>query len=141
MHVKDAMHVNVTCVAPTTLVPEIAKKMQAFDIGAVPVEEENRLVGMITDRDITCRAVANGLDLSTVTARDIMTPEVTYCREDEDIEDAAHIMEEREIRRLPVLNEDDRVVGMVSLGDLTHATSQELSGEVIKAVTAHHKGD
>ncbi len=116
----------------------IAEKMQAFDIGAMPVVDNDRLMGMITDRDITCRAVTNGPDLSKVMARDIMTADVTFCTENEDVEDAAHLMEEKKVRRLPVLDDKDQLVGMLTVGDISHAVSHELSGEVITSVTGHH---
>ena len=138
MHVKEAMHVGAESIAPDIPVREIAKKMQALDIGAMPVMENDKLIGMITDRDITCRAVADAPDLSKVMARDVMTANVIYCAENEDLGDAAHLMEEKKIRRLPVLNDKNQLVGMLSLGDLSHAASHELAGEVTTSVTGHH---
>jgi len=138
MKVKDAMHTDVKWVGPDMSLTEIATKMWEQDIGAIPVGENDRIIGMITDRDITCRAVAAGSDPSSIKARDVMTKGVTFCAAEEELEDAAHRMEEKQIRRLPVLNEDKRMVGMLSLGDLSHAASHELSGEVIEAVSGHH---
>ena len=138
MQVKEAMHKSVEWVEPGTIVSTIATKMRDLDIGAIPVCEKDRLVGMITDRDITCRAVANGSDLSKMTASDVMTKDVIYCRDTEDLDDAIRIMEDKKIRRMPAIGEDKRMVGMLSLGDVSHAASRELSGEVIRAVSDHH---
>ncbi len=93
---------------------------------------------MVTDRDITCRGLVDGGDIDSLTARDVMTKEIVYCRTEDDVEDATHLMEDRQIRRLPVIDENKRIAGMLSLGDLSHAVAQELSGEVIRAVSAHH---
>ncbi len=112
--------------------------MQEHDIGAIPIGENDRLVGMVTDRDITIRAVAQGKDISKLTARDVMTSGVIYCRDVEEIDDAARIMESKQIRRLPVIDENKRMVGIVTLGDISHAGSRDLSAEVMKAVSAHH---
>ncbi len=138
MQVKEAMHAGVEWVEPDTSISTVAKKMRDLDIGAIPVCERDHLVGMITDRDITCRAVANKADLSKLTAGDVMTKEVIYCRDTEDLQDAIHIMEDKQIRRMPAINEDKRMVGMLSLGDVSHAASQQITGEVVKAVSDHH---
>ena len=112
--------------------------MNDLDVGSIPVGENDRLIGMVTDRDITCRAVANGKDCSKLTARDVMTKGIVYCREAEDLDDALRIMEQKKIRRLPVINDKKRMVGMLSIGDVSHAASRELSGELMRAVSAHH---
>jgi CBS domain-containing protein len=93
---------------------------------------------MVTDRDIAVRALANGKDVSKLEAKDVMSKDVVFCRDNEEAEDAIRIMEDNRIRRLPVLNDAKRLVGMVSLGDISHALSQELTGEVTRAVSAHH---
>jgi len=92
----------------------------------------------VTDRDITCRAVADGRDIAKLTARDVMSKGIVYCTDTEDLDDAIHLMESKKIRRLPVINEKKRMVGMLSLGDISHAASREMSGEVMAAVSAHH---
>jgi CBS domain-containing protein len=138
MKVKDAMHQGAEWVEPQTPIDEIARKMRDLDIGAIPVGENDRLIGMVTDRDIACRAVANGTDPGKLTARDVMSKGILYCRETEDLEDAMRIMEQKQVRRLPVINDRKRMVGMLSLGDIADAASHELSGEVIAAVSAHH---
>jgi CBS domain-containing protein len=103
------------------------------------VGENDKLIGMVTDRDITCRAVANGRDVGKLTARDVMTKGIFYCRDSEELDDALRIMESRKIRRLPVIDEKKRMVGMLSLGDVSHAASHELSGELCAAVSEHHR--
>ncbi|MFZ5610379.1 MAG: CBS domain-containing protein [Pseudomonadota bacterium] len=138
MKVKQAMHAGVKWQTPETPVTEIAKIMRDEDIGAVPIGENDRLIGMVTDRDIACRACANGADLSKITARDVMSKGITYCTEDQNIEDAIHLMEQKAIRRMPVINKRKRMVGILSLGDVSHAVSHELSGELAEAVAAHH---
>ncbi|MEO1240410.1 MAG: CBS domain-containing protein [Pseudomonadota bacterium] len=138
MRVKDAMHRDAQWRDPSTPVSELAALMKSEDIGAVPIGENDRLVGMVTDRDIAIKAFAEDGDVSAVTAGDVMSEGIVYCMEDEDIEDAIHLMEDKEIRRLPVINEDKRMVGILSLGDVSHAVGQSLSGELVKAVSAHH---
>lgn len=138
MKVKEAMHKGVEWVSPDTPLTTVAKKMQQYDIGAVPVGENDRLIGMVTDRDVTVRALANGKDVSKLTARDVMTKGVIYCREAEEVDDAVRTMESKHIRRLPVLNANKRMVGMLSLGDVSSAASKEITAEVMKAVSAHH---
>ena len=138
MKVKDVMHSGVSWVEPGTKLSAIAKQMQSEDIGAVPVGENDRLIGMVTDRDITCRGLTGGKSPEKLTARDVMTKGITFCRENEEVDDAIRIMENKKIRRLPVINEDKRMVGMLSIGDISHSLPQNLSGEVIKAVSAHH---
>lgn len=139
MKVKDAMHKGVQSAAPSTPVKEIAELMVRHDIGAVPVVDRDTLLGMVTDRDLVCRVLTNGKTLSAVVAKDVMTVGVIYCRDNEEINDAIHLMEDKQVRRLPVVDTDGRLVGMLSLGDISHATSQNLAGEAIRAVSAHHE--
>jgi CBS domain-containing protein len=138
MKVKDVMHKGAEWVAPNTALPDIAKKMRDLDIGAIPVGENDRLIGMVTDRDIACRGMAKGGDCARLTARDVMSKGILYCNDTEDLEDALRIMEQKQVRRLPVINDKKRMVGMLSLGDIAHSASHELSGEVTAAVAAHH---
>jgi len=138
MKVRDVMHTGVEWVTPETPVSVVATKMLERDIGAIPIGENDRLVGMVTDRDIAIRAVADGKDVAKLTARDVMTKSVIYCRDVEDLDDAARLMERRQIRRLPVIDEDRRMVGILSLGDISHAGSRDLTAEVTQAVSAHH---
>lgn len=138
MKVKQAMHAGVAWVGPGTTVRELARIMREQDIGSLPVGENDRLIGMVTDRDLVCRCLADGKDPGKVTAREIMTEGIVYCRDSEDLDDATRIMESKRIRRLPVIDKDKRLIGMLSLGDVSHAASRELSGEVLHAVSDHH---
>ena len=137
MKIKDMMHKGVECVAPNATLQQIVKKMKDFDVGAIPVCEGDKAIGMVTDRDIAM-SLADGKDVSKISASDLMSKNVIYCRDTEEAEDAIRIIEKNQIRRLPVLNEAQKLVGMVSLGDISHALSQDLTGEVTKAVSAHH---
>ena len=120
MKVKDAMHKGVDWVSPDTPITEIAKLMRAHDIGCIPIGEDDKLVGMVTDRDIVCKGLAgNGFDASRAKARDVMTEGIHCCREDDDLAKAVHHMETLKVRRLPVINKSKRMVGMISLGDIS----------------------
>lgn len=136
--VRDAMHRGTEWCNPDTSLTEIAKLMRDQDIGAVPIGENDRLVGMVTDRDIVCRGLADGRDCGSMKARDVMTAGIVYCRAEEDIEDAIHLMEDKKIRRLPVIDKNKRMVGILSLGDISHGAGRELTGELAAAVSAHH---
>jgi CBS domain-containing protein len=138
MKVKDVMHGGAEWIAPQTPVTDIARKMRDLDIGAMPVGENDRLIGMVTDRDISCRGVANGKDTRSLTARDVMSKGIVFCRDTEELEDAVRIMEQRQVRRLPVINDRKRMVGMLCLGDIANAAPHAVSGEVIASVSAHH---
>jgi CBS domain-containing protein len=133
------MHKGVEYVAPNAKLHVIAKTMQDHDIGAILVCDGDKTVGMVTDRDIAIRALANGKDISTLEARDVMSRNVISCRDSDDVEDALRVMQSNKIRRLPVLDETEKLVGMVSLGDISHALSRKLTGGVTRAVSAHHE--
>lgn len=136
--ISDVMHTGVETHAPDALLTAIAKTMKEKDIGAVPIVEKGQLVGIITDRDITTRALANGKDFSRLAARDAMTTDVEACLDTDSAEAAVKAMQKRKVRRLPVLNQRKQVIGMVSLGDITHALPEDLSGRLAKSVSAHH---
>jgi CBS domain-containing protein len=139
MKVKDAMHKGVDWVGPDTPVTEIAKLMREHDIGSIPIGENDRLIGMVTDRDIVCNGLArDGFDARGATARDVMTPGVHCCREDDDLAKAVRHMEALKIRRLPVINKSKRMIGIISLGDVSHSASGDLLSECVKTVSAHH---
>src|SRR3954471_3614334 len=108
MKVKDVMTPSVETVAPSTSLQEAAERMKTLDVGPLPVCDGERLVGMITDRDITIRAVAQGFGGTVGSVRDVMTPDVVYCFDDQEVEEAAKLMQENQIRRLVVLNRDKR---------------------------------
>ena len=103
MKVKTAMHRGVTWVDPNTPVELLARLMQKHDIGAIPIGENDRLVGMVTDRDIVCRCIGAGRDPKTTTARDVMTEGVIFCLDKQELDDAARLMEMKQVRRLPVI--------------------------------------
>lgn len=138
MKVRQAMHAGVDWCAPETLLSDIARIMRDADVGAVPIGENDRLIGMVTDRDIVCRGLADARDPASLTARDVMSEGVVYCTEDAEIEDAIHMMEDKQVRRMPVINDKKRMTGMLSLGDLSHAAGRELTGALAEAVSAHH---
>ena len=139
MKVKDAMHKGVDWVSPDTPVAALAKLMRDHDVGAIPIGENDRLVGMVTDRDIVCKGlVEDSFDAHDATARDVMTAEIHCCREDDDFAKAVRHMEELKVRRLPVINKSKRMVGILSLGDVSHSAPVDLLSEWIKRVSAHH---
>ena len=138
MKVRDAMHTGVTWFQPTTPLTELARAMRDEDIGSIPIGENDRLVGMVTDRDIICRGLAVHGDCLKMAARDVMSKPIIYCYEDEDVDDAIHVMEKHRVRRLPVISREKRMVGMLSLGDISVRAGRELAGEAIQATSAHH---
>jgi CBS domain-containing protein len=139
MKVKDAMHKGVEWVGPDTPIAEIAKLMRKHDIGSIPIGEDDRLVGMVTDRDIVCKGLADdGFDVRRATARSVMTQGIHCCNEDDDLAKAVRHMESLKVRRLPVINKNKRMVGILSLGDVSVAAPTELVSEYAKSVSAHH---
>jgi CBS domain-containing protein len=135
------MHKGVEWVSPETPVKVLANIMREQDIGAIPIGENDRLIGMVTDRDVTVRAVANGRDVSALTAKDIMTRGIVWCRDADDVTHAANVMQSKQIRRLPVIDKNKRMVGILSLGDLSHSATERTAVAVTKAVSAHHAND
>ena len=138
MKISEAMHRQADWVSADTPISEVAKMMAKDDVGAIPVGKADKLIGMITDRDIALRVVAEGRDPKKTAAEDVMTKGIVYCRTTETVEDAIHLMDQKKIRRLPVIDNNKRLVGMLSLGDVSHAVSRELSGELFHAVADHH---
>jgi CBS domain-containing protein len=136
--VRDLMHQGVELATPDTPVTKLAKTMLEKDVGAIPVGKNGQLLGMVTDRDITIRAVANGKDIAKLTAQDVMTKGVVCCRDNDSIKNAIHTMEAKQIRRLPVVDENSQLVGMLSLGDISQEMPDKFAGEVMKSVAAHH---
>lgn len=138
MKVKEVMHSPAEWVSAETPVSEVAARMAKLDIGAIPVGRNDRLIGMITDRDLALRVLGQKRDPETTRAEEVMTPGIIYCLTAEDVEDAIHLMDQKKIRRLPVLDEKKRLVGMLSLGDVAHGTGLQLAGELARAVAGHH---
>ena len=138
MNVKEVMTPNVRIADPDQSIYEIAKLMRDDGFGVMPVGENDRLIGMITDRDICCRAVADKMNPEKTTVRDIMSEEMLYCFEDEDIDDVVDKMAKQQVRRFPVLNSNKRLVGIISLGDIALAAqNKQVAGEAISAVSKH----
>ena len=138
METKTAMHQGVELCTPDVPVAELAQRMRDNDIGAIPVGENDRLIGMVTDRDLVTRCLADGKDTTSTTARDVMTEGIAFCNEDDDILEAMQLMQDKQLRRLPVVNKDKRLVGMLSLGDFAQATQPDLAGRLSSSVSAHH---
>jgi CBS domain-containing protein len=138
MKVRQAMHEHVEWREPETSVAELAKVMRDEDIGSVPIGENDRLVGMVTDRDLALRSLTKSGDVSGLTARDVMSKGIIYCEDDDSVEEAIALMQQEQVRRLPVIDDNKRMVGMLSLGDISHAASQSKSGALVKSVSAHH---
>lgn len=136
MKIEEVMTRDVEVVRPDATLREAAKKMRSFDVGLLPVVEGARVVGMLTDRDIAVRAVAEGRDPNSTLAREVMTTDVVYCDPDEDVRQAAKLMSEKQIRRLLLLDRERRLVGIVSLGDLAVDTRDEkMAGKVLEEVS------
>jgi len=135
MHIQDVMTADVSFVGPDTPILEIARKMRDGDIGSTPVVEDERLVGMVTDRDIVVRVIAEGGDVRTKTARDAMSPGVLYCFADQTVESVLESMGDQQIRRLPVIDRDKRLVGVVSLGDLALSGPRKAAGEALQEIS------
>lgn len=134
MSVSKVMTRDVVIANPDQTISEAARLMAECDIGSLPVGDGERLVGVITDRDIAVRAVAQRLSPDTRVG-DVMSKEVLYCYEDEDIDQVARNMGDQQIRRLPVVNRDKRLVGIVSLGDVSHGVAHDTAGEAIAQIS------
>jgi len=136
MLVQQIMTHNVEVITPGDTLEHAARKMEELNIGPLPVCEGNRVVGVLTDRDITVRATAAGCDPKTTLVGDAMSQDVISCFDDQDVREAARLMEERQVRRLLVLNRSNDLVGIVSLGDLaTEAPASGQPAEVLKKVS------
>jgi CBS domain-containing protein len=136
MKLSEIMTRAVVVIQPDDTLQSAAKMMRDRNIGFLPVCDGDNLIGVISDRDITIRALADGMDVQIMLARDLMTTPAIYCFEDQDVGEVAQLMEENQIRRLVVLSgEDKRLVGVVSLGDLARNESTDRSGQVLKKVS------
>ncbi|HSF21348.1 MAG TPA: CBS domain-containing protein [Burkholderiales bacterium] len=138
MLVKEIMTPGADSVGPGQTLQEAARKMRDINIGSLPVWEDGQLLGMITDRDICCRAIAEGRDPTRTTVRDIMSRNVACCFSDDDIADAAQLMERKRLRRLAVLNRDRTMAGFLTVDDLAHH-SHQLAGYVLDSARATHR--
>jgi CBS domain-containing protein len=136
MKVSEIMTPDFEMIDSTSSLTEAAQKMKSFNIGFLPVQEGNKLIGLITDRDIVVRAVAEGQDPNATPVKDIISSELVFCHEDDSVEDVARLMEENQVRRLIVTDYSGTPVGIVSLGDIAAKTGDErLAGEVLQRVS------
>ena len=136
MKVRDVMTRDVELVTPDTSLQDAARKMRDTDTGFLPVGENDRLVGTLTDRDITIRSTAEGQDPKSAKVRDAMTDELVFVLEESEATEAADLMARRQIRRLPVLDQDKRLVGVVSLGDLaTRTPDDDVVGQTVQDIS------
>ncbi len=133
--IKDVMSSNFKWMAPDSPISQVAQQMRDMDCGFMPLAENDKMIGMITDRDITVRAIAEGKDANTP-ARDVMTAKTYYCYDDQDVEEVCNNMGEIQVRRLPVVNRDKRLVGIVSMGDLAQSASRPNVGQTQQQITA-----
>lgn len=135
MQVKEVMSKKPDYVDHSLTLKQAANEMLKNDIGFVPISENDRFIGVLTDRDLTIRAVAEGLNPTTTHVDEVMSPNVYYCYDDDDVKKAAQYMSDQQVRRLIVLNHDKRIVGVVSLGDLAAKNKDEkLAGHVLHEV-------
>ena len=134
MRVSEAMTRDVRVASPGQTIRDVARIMDEIDAGSVPVGENDRLIGMITDRDIAVRAVAAGKGPDTP-VREVMSSDVKYCYEDEELDHVAENMADIKVRRLPVVNRDKRLVGIVSLGDVARKDGGKSAGKTVRAVS------
>jgi CBS domain-containing protein len=136
MRLGEIMTRDVEVIGSNAPLKEAAAKMKELDVGLIPICDGDRLKGTLTDRDITIRATAEGKSPSKTKVSAIMSTDIAYCYEDQEIEEAVSLMETRQIRRLPILNRDQRLVGIVALSDLAmHAGQNEMIGETLKEVS------
>jgi CBS domain-containing protein len=136
MQLREVMTRNVETVRPDASLEEAARKMDDLNVGPLPVCDGDRLVGLVTDRDITVRATAAGKDPRSTPIREAMSQDLVYCYEDQDVQDAAQLMQDKQIRRVPVLNRQQRMVGIVSLGDIAaEGRDDRMSGETLGRVS------
>jgi CBS domain-containing protein len=135
MKIREIMTPDAQCVGPEESLVDAASLMRQLDVGVLPVCEQGDVVGMLTDRDIAIRAVANSRDPDTTKVREIMSPGSVSVFDDQNVDEAVHLMEKHQIRRAPVMNRENRLVGIVSLGDIAVDASAALSGEALKRVS------
>ena len=135
MKIKDIMTPHVKCIEPGISLTVAARVMRALGVGALPVCEDQRLLGMVTDRDITVRGVAEDRDLANTSVESIMTRDVIFAYVDQDVEEATLLMEIHQVRRLPVMDRSNQLMGIVSLGDLCVLGSIQLAGDALREIS------
>ena len=139
--IKDVMSRDYKFISPHASIHEAAQIMRDLDIGFLPVAEKDRMIGMVTDRDIVVRSAAEGTKPTSQEIGEIMTPKTYYCYDDQEIEDVCNNLGEIQVRRLPVVNRDKRLVGIVSLGDLAQEASRPNVGQTQQQITAECAND
>ena len=136
MKLREVMSTDVEVVGPEATLAEAAEAMRQLNVGILPVCDGDTLLGVLTDRDITIRGVAAGADPNRMTVQQAMTQDLVYCFDDQDVRAAATLMEDKQLRRLLILDRDKKLAGIVSLGDLAIETANErLAGEVLERVS------
>ena len=141
MKISKIMSSDVQIISPDDTIQTAAQKMEQADVGFLPVGENDRLVGMLTDRDIALRAVAAGKDPKSTKVRDVMTEKVLYCHDGDDIEEAASNMAEMQVRRLPIVDDDKRLVGVLSIGDIAFRHKATTAGKTLGGVCSPQQGN
>jgi CBS domain-containing protein len=134
MRISEIMTADVQLASPDDTIQQAASQMETLDAGVLPVGENDRLVGVVTDRDIAVRAVGHGMGPST-RVREVMTPEIMYCFDDQDLDEVLDNMGEIQVRRLPVVNREKRLVGIVSLGDVAFERVTDGMGETLSRIS------
>lgn len=136
MELREIMTRNVEVVSSDASLKDAASKMKILDVGLIPVCDGDRLQGMLSDHDITIRATADGRDPKTTKVNEVMSTDLAYCLEEQEVEEAVSLMEARQIRRVPILDQDKRLVGIVSLADIAvHVRDRDLSGETLEEIS------
>ena len=135
MQVSQILTRDVETIRPDTTVKEAAQRMRSMDVGSLPVCDGRNLLGMVTDRDITIRITAEGRDAANTPVQEAMTPDVTFVFEDQDVQDAAKIMRDQQIRRLPVLSREKQLVGILALGDIAQTGNDRLAGDALEQIS------
>jgi CBS domain-containing protein len=139
MQIREIMTREVDVIPPTASVRDAALKMKELDVGAIPVCDGQKLAGLVTDRDITVRAVAEGRNPSEVRVAEVMSSDIAYCFEDETVEQAANLMESKQIRRLPILDRNKQLTGIISLGDISVRTEgsrqKDLAADALEEIS------
>lgn len=135
MKVRDVMTHDVQLTSPGDTMERAAQMMATIDSGVLPVGEQDRLIGVVTDRDLVVRGLADGKDPKSTPVRDVMSDQVRYCFEDEDLDHVAENMAELQVRRLPVVDRGKRLVGIVSLGDIATQHEPSKAGEALSGIS------
>jgi CBS domain-containing protein len=133
--VRDVMTKNPRAVDPSTTIADAARSMRDEDVGPLPIVEDNRLVGMLTDRDIVVRAIAEGRDANATTVGEIASRDLVTIDPDQSLDEAARLMARHQVRRLPIVEEDGRLVGIVAQADIAQIGDDSLTGEVVERIS------